>query len=101
MSLVACASRPNLSSSLARSQDVCQNSLSAAEGATVLVPVLHLAPPSRHCRILSAHISHRAGIRYCQFSTERDIHRFDVDATSIKLEVKDHRQPQAPARALG
>jgi hypothetical protein len=23
----------------------------------------------------------------------RDIHRFDVDTTSIKLEVQDHRQP--------
>jgi hypothetical protein len=42
MLLVAYVSQPNLSSSPARSQDVCQNSLSAAEGAVVLVPVLHL-----------------------------------------------------------
>jgi hypothetical protein len=35
------------------------------------------------------------------FRPMRDIHRFDVDTTSIKLEVQDHRQPQAPARALG
>ena len=29
-----------------------------------------------------------------------DIHQFDIDTTSIKLEVKDHRQPQAPVQAL-